>query len=178
MFVRGQIGPCPQWLADLDVSEETAAIEENWIKTGKMLSWNNFSDGLPIIGPKLFGAGEDEGLTLAFYTFPTFALFKEWALGAPEHVAIHTRLLEAMRAQVAASGGGEVTPLNLLPSYSFHATDAPREQIPAMRAELREMYQQIEATDWAGVPAGVVQLMMLGDHHLHSETTAREGSLT
>jgi hypothetical protein len=27
MFLRGQIGPCPQWLADVDVSAETAAIE-------------------------------------------------------------------------------------------------------------------------------------------------------
>jgi hypothetical protein len=64
MFMRGQIGPCPQWLTELDVGNEVAAIEENWIKTGKMLSWHNISDGYPIIGPKLFGAGENEGLTL------------------------------------------------------------------------------------------------------------------
>lgn len=79
-----------------------------------------------------------------------------------------------MQAQVAATGGGEVKPLNLLPSNSFHATDAPREQIPAMRAELRQIYQQIEATDWAAVPSGTVQLIMLGGHHLLSETTARK----
>lgn len=165
MFMRGQIGPCPQWLTELDVSKEVTAIEENWIKTGKMLSWHNISDGFPIIGPKMFGAGENEGLTLWFYTFPNFELFKEWALGAPEHVALHTKLLDAMKAQAAGAGdGGEVLPISVLPSYSFHATDAPRDQIPAMRAELREMYKQIEATDWAGVPPGAVQLMMLGDH--------------
>jgi hypothetical protein len=141
-----------------------AAIQEKWIDTGKMLAWHNVSDGFPIIGPKFLGAGEDQGLTLWFYTFPTFALFKEWALGAPEHVAIHTKLLEALKARVAASGGAELQPTSVLPSYSFHATDAPREQIPAMRAELRKMYQQIEASDWAAVPSGTVQLMMLGDH--------------
>jgi hypothetical protein len=164
MFLRGQIGPCPQWLAELDVSAEVAAIEENWIKTGKMLSWHNITDGFPIIGPKFEGMSEEQGLTLWFYTFPTFELFKEWALGAPEHVAIHTRVLEALRVQAAAAGADVVRPASVLPSYSFHATDAPREQIPAMRAELREMYKQIEATEWAGVPAGTVQLMMLGDH--------------
>jgi hypothetical protein len=26
------------------------------------------------------------------------------------------------------------------------------------------MYRQIGASDWAGVPPGAVQLMMLGDH--------------
>jgi hypothetical protein len=107
---------------------------------------------------------EDDGLTLWFYTFPTFELFKEWALGAPEHVALHRRLLQVMQQQAAAAGADQVQPAAILPSYSFHATDAPREQIPTMRAELRELYQQIEATDWAGVPAGAVQLMMLGDH--------------
>lgn len=164
MFLRGQIGPCPQWLANLDVSAETAAIEKNWIKTGKMLSWHNISDGFPIIGPKFRGVSEEQGLTLWFYTFPTFDLFKEWALGAPEHVAMHTRMLEALQEQAQATGADEVDPVSVLPSYSFHATDAPRAQIPAMRAELREIYQQIEATDWAGVPPGTVQLMMLGDH--------------
>ncbi|OBI37056.1 hypothetical protein A5708_07080 [Mycobacterium colombiense] len=148
----------------MDVSEEVAAIEEHWIKPGKMLSWHNVTDGFPIIGPKFMGAGEDQGLTLSFYTFPTFALFKEWALGAPEHIAIHTKLLEAMRNQVASNAGGPVDPNLMFPSYSFHATDAPRAEIPAMRAELRQMYKQIEASDWAGVPAGAVQLMMLGDH--------------
>jgi hypothetical protein len=135
MFMRGQIGPCPQWMAEMDIAEEVAAIEENWIKPGKMLSWQNFSDGFPIIGPKFLGVGEDDGLTLWFYTFPTFELFKVWALGARD-----------------------------VADYSFLATDAPRDQIPAMRAELREMYKQIEATDWAGTPPGAVQLMMLGDH--------------
>lgn len=161
MFLRGQIGPCPQWLAELDVSAEVAAIEENWIKPGKMLSWHNITDGFPIIGPKLMGMGEDDGLTLWFYTFPDFGLFKEWALGAPEHIAIHTKLLQAMQAHF---GEDEVKPAAILPSYSFHATDAPREQIPAIRAELRELYRQIEATDWVGVPSGAIQLMMLGDH--------------
>lgn len=99
-----------------------------------------------------------------FYTFATFALFKEWAFGAPEHVAIHRKLLEAMKARTADSGGGAVQPISVLPSCSFHATDAPRAQIPALRAELRQIYQQIDASDWAGVPAGSVQLMMLGDH--------------
>jgi hypothetical protein len=83
---------------------------------------------------------------------------------ASEHVAIHTKLLEAMKARVAAAGGGEVQPTSILPSYSFHATDAPQEQIPAMRAELRQLHKQIEGRDWAGVPSGTVQLMMLGDH--------------
>lgn len=164
MFLRGQISPCPQWLAELDVSAEVAAIEENWIKPGKMLSWHNIGDGLPIIGPKFEGASEDQGLTLWFYTFPTFELFKEWALGAPEHVALHIRLITALREQAAAAGADDARPISVLPSYSFHATDAPRDQIPRMRAELRDMYKQIEATDWAGVPAGTVQLMMLGDH--------------
>jgi hypothetical protein len=162
MFLRGQIGPCPQWLAELDVSAEVAAIEENWIKAGKMLSWHNISDGFPIIGPKFEGISEEQGLTLWFYTFPTFELFKEWALGAPEHVALHTKLVQAMKAQAVV--GDTVQPTRVLPSYSFHATDAPREQIPAIRAELRELYRQIENTDWVGVPPGTIQLMMLGDH--------------
>lgn len=144
-----------------DTIQRIAAIEENWIKPGKMLSWHNITDGFPIIGPKLMGMGEDDGLTLWFYTFPNFELFKEWALGAPEHIAIHTKLLQAMQAHV---GEDEVKPAAILPSYSFHATDAPREQIPAIRAELRKLYRQIEATDWVGVPSGAIQLMMLGDH--------------
>jgi hypothetical protein len=28
MFMRGQIGPCPKWMAELDLTAETAAIEE------------------------------------------------------------------------------------------------------------------------------------------------------
>jgi hypothetical protein len=162
MFLRGQIGPCPQWLAELDVSAEVAAIEEKWIKTGKMLSWHNISDGFPIIGPKFEGLSEEQGLTLWFYTFLNLELFKEWAPGAPEHVAIHTKLLEVMKAQ--AGVGDPVQPTKVLPTYSFHATDAPREQIPAIRSELRELYRQIESTGWVGVPAGTIQLMMLGDH--------------
>ena len=165
MFLRGQIGPCPQWLAELDISKEVAAIEQNWIKTGKMLSWHNLSSGFPMIGPKFQGISEDQGLTLWLYTFPNLELFKEWALGAPEHIAIHTKLLKAMQAAAQAEGGADQSqPISVVPSYSFHATDAPREQIPAIRAELREMYRQIEATDWVGVPPGTIQLMMLGDH--------------
>jgi hypothetical protein len=117
MFLRGQIGPCPGWLTELDVSAEVAAIEENWIKPGKMLSWHNVTDGFPIIGPKFQGMSEEQGLTRWFYTFPSFALFKEWALGAPEHVAIHTRVLEALREQAAAAGADEVHPGSILPSY-------------------------------------------------------------
>jgi len=82
---------------------------------------------------------------------------------APEHVALHQKLLAHMKA-AAEAAGDDTSEISVLPSYSFHATDAPRDQIPAMRAELREMYTQIEASDWAGVPAGTVQLMMLGDH--------------
>jgi hypothetical protein len=67
-----------------------------------------------------------------------------------------------MKAQVVA--GDEIQPRSVLPSYSFHATDAPRDQIPAIRAELRDLYRQIENTDWVGVPPGTIQLMMLGDH--------------
>ena len=163
MFMRGQIRPCPQWMADLDFSKEFAAIEQNWIKTGKMSSWHMFSDGLPMIGPKFLGVGEDQGLTLWYYTFPTFELFKEWALGAPEHVALHTRLLEEMKAaaQTAAADGQPISPPQM---YAFHATDAPRSEIPALRAQLLQMYQQIEGTDWVGAPPGAIQLMMLGDH--------------
>ncbi|EFV13827.1 hypothetical protein [Segniliparus rugosus] len=153
MFMRGQMGPCPQWLAELDVADEVAAIEERWIKPGKMLSWNMMPGGLRIIGPKFLGAGDDERLTLWFYTFPTLELFKEWALGAPEHVALHTKI-------VAAIAAADAPP----PMYNFHATDDPDVDIPAIRAELKAMYQQIERTDWANMPSGSVQLMMLGEH--------------
>lgn len=164
MFLRGQIGPCPRWMLELDISKEVAAIEENWIKTGKMLSWHNMSDGFAMIGPKFEGVSEDQGLTLWFYTFPDLELFKEWALGAPEHVALHTKLLEALEAAAQAEGSEARQPIRVLPSYSFHATDARRDQIPAIRAELRELYRQIEKTDWVGVPPGTIQLTMLGDH--------------
>ena len=55
MLLRGQLGPCPKWLAALDTKQEMAAIEENWIKTGKMLSWNMFQSGLRVIGPSFRG---------------------------------------------------------------------------------------------------------------------------
>jgi hypothetical protein len=40
----------------------------------------------------------------------------------------------------------------------------PRDQIPAIGAELRELCRQIVKTDWVGLPPGAIQLMMLGDH--------------
>ena len=152
--MRGQIGPCPQWLAELDCADEVAAIEEKWINTGKMLSWHMMPGGFRIIGPQFLGAGEQDRLTLWFYTFPTLDLFKEWALGAPEHAALHTKIVGAIKA---AEGPPS-------PMYSFHATDDPDADIVAIRAELKAMYQQIEQTDWVDMPAGSVQLMMLGDH--------------
>lgn len=159
MFLRGQIGPCPQWMAELDCAAEVAAIEENWIKPGKMLSWCNIPFGLTMIGPPFEGVTEDRGLTLWFYTFPNLELFKEWALGAPEHIALHTKLMTGLKA---AQGSDTDQPLTVEPSCHFHATDALREQIRAIRAELRELYREIEKTDWVGVPPGSVQLMMLG----------------
>jgi hypothetical protein len=164
VFLRGQIGPCPQWLAELDCAAEFSAIEENWIKPGKMLSFYNIPFGLSLIGPPFEGVTEDQGLTLSFYTFPNLELFKEWALGAPEHVAMHTKLMAGLKAAAqAAQGSGVDQPPTVEPSYHFHATDAPRDQIAAIRAELRELYRQIENTDWVGVAPGAVQLMMLGD---------------
>jgi hypothetical protein len=157
VFMRGQMGPCPNWMAKLDLTQEVAAIEKNWIKTGKMLQWNMLPSGFRIIGPEFQGVGEDQDLTLWFYTFPDLELFKEWALGAPEHIALHTKIVTAMKGSVQA---GE----RPLPSYSFHATDDPNADIAAIRAELREMYRQIEQTDWVNMPAGSVQIMMLGDH--------------
>lgn len=154
MFMRGQMGPCPQWLADLDCAAEVAAIQEKWIDTGKMLSWNMIPGGFRIIGPEFLGSGDDDRLTLWFYTFPTLELFKEWALGAPEHVALHTKMIQGIK-----SAG---TPP---PMYSFHATDDPDADVAAIRAELTEMYKQIEASDWVNMPAGSVRLMMLGDQH-------------
>ena len=118
-------------------TKEVAAIEENWIKTGKMLDWQMLSSG--------------------FYTFPDLERFKEWALGAPEHIALHTKIVSAMKASVQADE-------RPLPSYSFHATDDPNADIPAIRAELKEMYRKIEKTDWVNMPPGSVQIMMLGDH--------------
>ena len=156
MFMRGQIGPCPNWMAELDLSKEIAAIRENWIKTGKMLDWQMLPGGFRIIGPQFLGVGEDQRLTLWFYTFPDLKHFKEWALGAPEHIALHTKIVEAMKASMTAGQPA-------LPSYSFHATDDPNADIGQIRAELREMYQQIEKTDWANMPPGSVQVMMLGD---------------
>jgi hypothetical protein len=121
MFMRGQMGPCPQWLAGLDCADEVAAIQENWIDTGKMLSWQMMPGGFRIIGPKFLGSGEDDRLTLWFYTFPTLELFKEWALGAPEHVALHTKMVDAINA---ADGPP-------LPMYSVHGTDDPNADIPS-----------------------------------------------
>ena len=154
MFMRGQMGPCPQWLAELECADEVAAIEEKWIETGKMLSWNMMPGGFRIIGPEFLGASEDDRLTLWFYTFPDLQLFKEWALGAPGHVALHTKTVDAIKAADAAG-----TPL-----YSFHATDDPEADVAAIRAELKQMYRQIDRTDWVNMPAGSVQMMMLGDH--------------
>ena len=165
MFLRGQIGPCPQWMAEMDVSNEVAAIEEHWIKPGKMLSWHNNSDGFPIIVPKLMGVGEDEGLTLWFYTFPTFGLFKEWALGAPEHVALHIKLLETMRAQVAASAGGEIRAAQCAPELFVSRHRFPR-AIRSRRCVL-SCARCISKSRPPTGPAshrGAVQLMMLGDH--------------
>jgi hypothetical protein len=34
--------------------------------------------------------------------------------------------------------------------------------MPPMLPAIR--YRQIEKTDWVGVPPGIIQLMMLGDH--------------
>jgi hypothetical protein len=157
MFLRGQLGPCPKWMAELDVKKEAAAIEEKWIKTGKMLSWNMFSTGFRVVGPKLQGAGEEHGLTLWLYTFPDMARFKEWALGAPEHIALHTKVVNGMKATAKSNQPP-------LPSYAFHATDDPNADIQAIHAELREMYQRIEKMEWANMPPGSIQLMMLGDH--------------
>ena len=161
MFLRGQTRPCPRWPAELDVSVEVAEIQENWIEPGKMLSWHNISDGFSMISPKFEGISEDQGLTLWFYTFPNLKLFKEWAIGAPEHVAIHTKLLEALKAAAQArEGADQVQPISVLPSYSFHAAHAPHDQIPATRAESRELYRQIADTDWVGVPPGTIKLRM------------------
>ena len=53
------------------------------------------------IGPKCQGMGEENDLTLWFYTFPGLARFKEWALGAPEHIALHTKVLTGIRPPVS-----------------------------------------------------------------------------
>jgi hypothetical protein len=160
VFLRGQIGPCPKWMAELDLTAETAAIEEKWIRTGKMLSWYMVPSGFRLIGPKFLGVGEEHGLSLWFYTFPDIERFKEWALGAPEHIALHTKMVDAMKAGLAASARAGQAPL---PSYSFHGTDDPNADIPAIRAELREMYRKIETMEWANMPPGSIQVMMLGD---------------
>lgn len=60
-------------------------------------------------------------------------------------------MVEAIKAADAAN----------TPMYSFHATDDPDADINAIRAELKEMYRQIEQTDWVNMPAGSVQMMML-----------------
>ena len=71
-------------------------------------------------------------MTLWFYTFPDLARFKESALGAPEHIAIHTKVLNGLKA-------GQLP----LPAYNFHATNDAHADIQAIRAELREMYRTI-----------------------------------
>ena len=97
--------------------------------------------------------GEENDLTLWFYTFPELARFKEWALAAPEHIALHTKVLTGIKP------AGQPPP----PAVSFHATYDPTADTRAIRAELREMYQRIEKMPWAGVPPGSIQIMMLGD---------------
>ncbi|SIT46451.1 conserved hypothetical protein [Paraburkholderia ribeironis] len=81
-------------------------------------------------------------------------------MGAPAHVALHTKMVSAMKAAVMASAKAGPPPP---PSYSFHATDDPDADIPAIRAELRVMYQEIEKMAWANMPLGSIQVMMLGD---------------
>jgi hypothetical protein len=147
---------CPKWMAELDMTAETAAIEEKWIQTGKMLSWYMGPVRVSYHGPRLQGVGEDQGLTLWFYTFPDLERFKEWASGAPEHIALHTKMVNAMKAAVRDSlAAAEL----LVP-----CDGDPTADIPAIRAELREMYQRIEKMDWANMPPGSIQVMMLGDH--------------
>ncbi|MBT8340500.1 MAG: hypothetical protein HKP58_01870 [Desulfatitalea sp.] len=84
----------------------------------------------------------------------------EWALGAPEHLAAHERLLFAMKN--AAKAGLPPGPGPGQPGYHFHATDEPNADIPAIRAELKEIYQKIETSDWVHAPAGSIVKMMLG----------------
>jgi hypothetical protein len=81
-------------------------------------------------------------------------------LGAPGHIALHTKMVTAMKAAAMTSAKAGQAPL---PSYSFHATDDADADIPALRAELREMYQRIEKMDWGNMPPGSIQVMMLGD---------------
>ena len=44
------------------------------------------------------GYNSAHNMTLWFYTFPDLARFKESALGAPEHIAIHTKVLNGLKA--------------------------------------------------------------------------------
>ncbi|MBT8342282.1 MAG: hypothetical protein HKP58_18285 [Desulfatitalea sp.] len=162
MFLRGQIGPCPQWMSELDMSKEIAAIEKNWLNTGKMLSFNMFSKGLRMIGPSFRGMNEQQRFTFWYYTFPDVERFMEWALGAPEHMAAHEKFIFAV--QEAAKAGLPPGPGPGQPGYHFHATDDPDADIPAIRGELKEMYKKIEKSDWAHVPEGSIVKMMLGDN--------------
>jgi hypothetical protein len=79
------------------------------------------------------------------------------AFDAPEHIALHTKIVNAMKSSATA---GEPA----FPSYAFHATNDPNADIRAIRAELKKVYQQIEKADWVNMPPGSVQIMMLGTH--------------
>lgn len=154
MFVRGRIGPLPGYLRDLDLSEERAAIEERWIKPGKMLAWN-LLDGseFRILGPPFQGAGVEQDLRLGFCAFPTLELFLEWLDRAPEHVAIHNKLLEARKASGRAA----------IPDYSFIATGDRNADVADMRSKLRGAYQRLDGQDW-GMPSGFsAERAFLGD---------------
>ena len=66
MFMRGQIGPCPEWMAALDLTKEVAAIEEKWIKTGKMISLSlSFED---LFGAEVFASNPRRFHTQCFGT--------------------------------------------------------------------------------------------------------------
>ncbi|MBT8342536.1 MAG: hypothetical protein HKP58_06030 [Desulfatitalea sp.] len=151
-------------MAEMDWTKEIQAIEENWIKTGKMISYNLWGRGLHMIGPKFLGMSEEQRPNFMYYAFPDLERFKEWALGAPEHTAMHAKLMIAMKD--AAKAGLPPGPGPGQPGYHFHATDDPNADIPAIRAELKEMYAKIEKSDWVHAPPGSIVKMMLGDDDL------------
>ncbi len=158
MFIRGAIGANRDWATSIDMVEERAAIEENWIKTGKMLWWHQFSEGLRVIGPPFQGKTESDGLLLEMYAFPTQELFMEWAM-SPEHASAHTKLLHAGRAAMA-EGRMSFPPVQ----YNFHATDDRTTDIQQLRGELGDLYDRMEQTEWAQPPApGMFRRGMLGD---------------
>jgi hypothetical protein len=82
MFLRGQIGPCPQWLAELDCAAEFAAIEDNWIKPGKMLSFYNIPFGLSMIGPRLRASPRTKASRFGSTRSPT------WSFSRSGHLAL------------------------------------------------------------------------------------------